>query len=339
MQSVRPQPAGRASENPWNADYIAGGSSSGSAAAVAAALVYGSLGSDTGGSVRLPAAICGVVGLLPTNGRISRYGAMPLSFSLDNVGPIARNVRDCAFMLAAVAGNDPLDPTSSAVEPSNYLRSLSTNLRGRRLATPRRHYHESCSAEVKAALAKSLTAFEELGVEVVEVDVPDPRPMDALGNIVILSEAASIHASDLRSRADDYTPIVRHRIEFGFGFSAAQYLDALRLRAPLLARFVETVFAEADALHLPMLSQAAPTMAEVDAQLSARADLSFSMAANTRLINYLGLPSLTLPCGLGANGLPIGFQLVGPPFSESRLFNFGRQYELATGSAPAPKMD
>lgn len=328
---------GRA-KNPWNPDYIAGGSSSGSGASVAASLVFGSFGSDTGGSVRIPASICGMVGLLPTNGRISRYGAMPLSFSMDNAGPIARTVRDCATLLGAVAGADPLDPTSNSAPVPDYASTLGASLRGRRLAVPKRHYYESCSAEVKAALTKSLAVFSGQGVEIVEIDVPDPRPMDALGNTIILSEAASIHARTLRERAELYTPLVRRRIEFGFSFTAAQYIEALSLRAPLLARFVDSVFDKADALHLPMLSEAVPSMAAVEAEMAGKADLSFSIGSNTRSINYLGLPSLAMPCGFSGNGLPIGFQLVGPPFSEPRLFNFGHQYEQAAGYAPLPAL-
>lgn len=329
---------GRA-KNPWDADYIAGGSSSGSAAAVAASLVHGSFGSDTGGSVRIPASICGVVGLLPTNGRISRYGVMPLSFSLDNAGPIARTVRDCASLLQAVAGPDPLDPTTSPAAVPDYGAGLGESLRGRRLAIPKRHYYEACSAEVRAALMKSLDAFTGQGVELVEIDVPDPRPLDALGNIIILSEAATIHARGLREHGDLYTPLVKSRIEFGFSFSAAQYIEALGLRAPLLAQFMDSVFSRADALHLPMLSEAVPSMAAVEAQMAGSADLSFSIGSNTRSINYLGLPSLALPCGFSGNGLPIAFQLVGPPFAEARLFNFGHQFEQAVGTPPLPQLD
>ena len=328
---------GRA-RNPWNPDFIAGGSSSGSAAAVAAAAVFGSFGSDTGGSVRLPAAICGVVGLLPTNGRISRHGMMPLSFSLDNAGPLARTARDCARLLACVAGHDPLDPASSARPAEDYEAGLARPLRGRRIAVPKRHYYEHCSAEVRTALSKSLAVFERGGAALVEVEVPDPRPLDALGNVLILAEAATIHAPLLRARAADYTPLVRSRIEFGFSFSAQQYIEALNLRASRLATFVETVFARADALHLPMLAHAVPSMAEVEAGFAGQTDLSFNLAANTRSINYLGLPSLAMPCGSSANGLPIAFQLVGAPFAEATLLNLGHQYEQAAGAAPLPPL-
>jgi aspartyl-tRNA(Asn)/glutamyl-tRNA(Gln) amidotransferase subunit A len=261
---------------------------------------------------------------------------LPLSFSLDNAGPLARSARDCARLLSAVAGHDPLDPTSSTRPAEDYEARLDEPLRGRRIAVPKRHYHERCSAEVRAALTRTLALFEREGASLVELEVPDPQPLDALGNILILSEAAALHAPLLRARAADYTPLVRSRIEFGFAFSAQQYLDALAQRAPSLARFVEIVFSRADALHLPMLSEAVPSMASVDAGLAGQADLSFNLAANTRSINYLGLPSIALPCGFSANGLPIAFQLVGAPFSEALLLGLGHQFEQAAGAAPLP---
>jgi aspartyl-tRNA(Asn)/glutamyl-tRNA(Gln) amidotransferase subunit A len=320
---------GRA-RNPWNPEHVAGGSSSGSAAAVRAGLVYASLGSDTGGSVRLPAAACGVVGLLPTNSRISRYGVMPLSFSMDNAGPLARSVRDCARVLGVVAGHDPLDPTSSDKSTADYERRIDTPLRGRRIGVARRHFYEMLAPELTRLMDDSVAVFKSLGASVIEIELPDPRPMDALGNIIILSEAAAIHQRGLRERGSDYTPLVRQRIEYGLSFPAAKYIEALSLRAPLLAQFVDRVFAQVDAVHVPMLPQPVPAMAEVEAQLAGKADLSFNLACNTRWVNYLGLPSLSVPCGFSANGLPVAFQLVGAPFAEATLFNFGHQYEQAT---------
>jgi aspartyl-tRNA(Asn)/glutamyl-tRNA(Gln) amidotransferase subunit A len=319
---------GRA-KNPWNPDYIAGGSSSGSAAAVRAGLVYGSLGSDTGGSVRLPAAICGVAGLLPTNSRISRYGVMPLSFSMDNAGPLARTVRDCARMLSVVAGADALDPTSSDTPIADYERGIDAPLRGRRIGVARRHFHEGLSPDLQRLTDDSIAVLKALGASVIDVELPDPRPMDALGNIIILSEAAAIHQRGLRERGADYTPLVRARIEYGMSFPAAKYIEALSLRAPLLAK-LDGVFAQVDAIHVPMLPQPVPATADVEAQLAGKADLSFNLACNTRWVNYLGLPSLSVPCGFSANGLPVAFQLVGAPFAEATLFNIGHQYQQQT---------
>ena len=320
---------GRA-RNPWNPDCIAGGSSSGSAAAVSAGLVYGSLGSDTGGSVRLPAAICGVVGLLPTNGRVSRTGVMPLSFSLDNAGPLARTVRDCARLTGVIAGADPLDPTSSDREVPDYEVGIDKPITGLRIGVPTRHHWDGLASDVEASLVSSLDVFRRLGAEIVELPTPDPRPIDALANTIILSEAAAIHGRWLRERSGDYTPLVRDRIQFGLGFPAAKYIEALGLRASFLQRYLDTVFTKVDVLHAPMLAQPVPTWASIEAGLAGKPDLSFNLAANTRLFNYLGLPALSIPCGFSDTGLPVAFQLVGAPFAEDRLFNVGHVFQSAT---------
>ena len=320
---------GRA-RNPWNPTCIAGGSSSGSAAAVAAGLVYGSLGSDTGGSVRLPAGICGVVGLLPTSGRISRYGVMPLSFSLDSAGPLARTVRDCARLTQVVAGTDPLDPTSADSTVPDFEAALESPIEGLRIGVPIRHHWEGLAADVKARLEASLDVFRDLGAEIVEVTPPDPRPIDSLANMVILSEAAAIHRRWLKDRADEYTPLVRDRIRFGFSFPAARYVEALSLRGTMLNRYLDAVFSRVDVLHLPLLARPVPAMAAVETELAAGPDLSFNLAHNTRLLNYLGLPALAIPCGLDDAGLPVAFQLTGPPFSEARLFNAGHVFQSVT---------
>ena len=330
---------GRA-RNPWNPECIAGGSSSGPGAAVAAGLAYGSLGSDTGGSVRLPAGICGVVGLLPTSGRISRFGMMPLSFSLDNAGPLARTVRDCARLTQVVAGADPLDPTSADSAVPDFEAALESPIEGLRIGVPVLHHWNGLAADVQTRLEASLDVFRDLGAEIVEVAPPDPRPLDSLANMVILSEAAAIHRRWLKDRAQEYTPLVRDRIRFGFSFPAARYVEALSLRGSLLNRYLDAVFSRVDVLHLPLLAEPVPAMAAVEAGLAGGPDLSFNLAHNTRLLNYLGLPALAIPCGLDDAGLPVAFQLAGPPFSEARLFNAGHVFQTTTGfHLQAPDLD
>ena len=329
---------GRA-RNPWNPDRIAGGSSSGSAAAVAARLVYGSLGTDTGGSVRLPAAMCGVVGLLPTNGRISRHGVMKLSFSLDNAGPLARTVRDCARLLGVVAGADRLDATSSPEPVPDYEAGIDADIAGRRIGVPRSHFFDGLADDVRAAVEGALAAYRDLGADLVEVPAPDGALLDALANTIILSEAATIHARWLGERSSDYTPVVRDRIAFGFSFPATKYIEALSVRGRHAAEVLETVFAPIDALFTPMLAGPVPAMADIEARLAAKADLIFTEARNTRLFNYLGLPALSVPCGFSADGLPVAFQLVGRPFAEALLFNLGHAYQGVTDhhrKAPEP---
>jgi aspartyl-tRNA(Asn)/glutamyl-tRNA(Gln) amidotransferase subunit A len=319
---------GRA-RNPWEPERIAGGSSSGSAVAVAAGLVYASLGSDTGGSVRLPAAICGTFGLLPTNGRISRYGMLPLSHSLDNAGPLARSAKDIARILSVVAGRDAKDPTASRRAAGDYEGQIGASIRCLRIAIPTRFYREECDEDTAAACDDSIAVFRSLGAEIVATDVPDPGPMDALGNTLILSEAAAYHARDLAQRGDLYTPLVRKRIEFGFSFDAATYVQALRLRAPLLKQFLDAVFQNAELLLLPVLPHVAPHFSDVEKTLQGQSQLSFPLAKFTRWINYLGLPALTVPHGWHRTGMPLAFQLVGRPFDEALILRAGYAFERA----------
>ncbi len=317
--------------NPWNPEYIAGGSSSGSAVAVAAGIVFGSLGSDTGGSVRFPAAICGVPGLKPTDGRISRHGMMKLSFSLDNAGVIARSVQDLARLLRAVAGHDTLDPTSAMAPVFDYEAALDSPVAGCRLGIPRNYFREGIADDIRQRIDGSLEVFQSMGVELVDVDVPDPSAMEALATTIILSEAATIHAQWLAQRGDDYTPVVRERISFGFSFTAPKYVEALSLRGRILAETLATAFAGVDALHTPMTLAAVPRIADIESSLRIKSDLSFDIGHCTRPINYLGLPALSVPCGVSDDGLPVAFQLVGRPFAEHLLLNLGHAYEKEAG--------
>jgi aspartyl-tRNA(Asn)/glutamyl-tRNA(Gln) amidotransferase subunit A len=268
---------------------------------------------------------------LPTNGRISRHGVMKLSFSLDNAGPLTRTVRDCARLLGVVAGADAADPTASTAPVPDYEADIDAPIAGRRIGIPARHFYDGVADDVRAALDASLDVLRAAGAELIEVEVPDPAPYDALANTIILAEAAAIHTEWMRTRAGDYTPLVFERIAFGFSFPATAYIEALSVRGRLLAEFLETVFPGLDALFTPMLVQPPPTMVEVEAMLAEKADLTFDLARNTRLFNYLGLPALSVPCGFGDDGLPIAFQLVGRPFAEPLLFNLGHAYQSATG--------
>jgi aspartyl-tRNA(Asn)/glutamyl-tRNA(Gln) amidotransferase subunit A len=255
---------------------------------------------------------------------------MPLSFSLDNAGPLARTVRDCARLTGVIAGFDPLDPTSSAHAVPDYELGIEAPISGVRLGVPVHRHWGGLAPDVRAALETSLDVFRDLGAEIVELQTPDPRPLDALANTIILSEAAAIHARWLREKGGEYTPLVRDRIQFGFSFPATKYVEALSLRGSLLNGYLDDVFAKVDVLHVPMLSQPVPTMASIEKALAGEPDLSFNLAANTRPFNYLGLPALSIPCGFTDNGLPAAFQLVGMPFSEGRLFNLGHVFQSAT---------
>jgi aspartyl-tRNA(Asn)/glutamyl-tRNA(Gln) amidotransferase subunit A len=315
--------------NPWQVGHIAGGSSSGSAAAVASGLVAGSLGSDTGGSVRLPAALCGVFGLVPTNGRVSRNGMLALSHSLDNAGPLARSVRDVARLLSAIAGYDRADTSSSNAPVDDYERELDDGIEGLRVGFAANHYAEEMDADTKRMMARTEEVFADCKAACVTLEVPDPRPLDVLGNVLILSEAASYHRDDLQARGDLYTPLVRERIAFGLSFDASTYVDALRLRPVELARFLSMVFDEVDVLVLPTVPHGAPSFTDVEAALAGKADLSFPLAKFTRSINYLGLPAITVPHGHDGRGLPLAFQIVGRPFREALVLRVARAFECA----------
>ena len=316
--------------NPWDPARISGGSSSGSAVSVAARLVYGSLGSDSGGSIRLPAAMCGVVGLKPTEGRVSRHGIMPLSFTLDSPGPMARTVADCARIAEVIAGRDPMDPTTSLEPVDDYEGGLAAPIAGRRIGVPRNYYYDDIAADVEAAVRASIEIFRDLGAEIIELDVPDPALLDVLGNVIVLAEGARVHRRWLRERAADYTPVTRWALEFGLSLSATQYLEAITYRAKALDEFRARVFGAVDVLHLPVMTETVPTMADVEAYLEDQQKLPLSLARNTKPANYLGLPALAVPCGFSEQNLPVAFQLFGRPFDEALLFNLGHAYQGAT---------
>jgi aspartyl-tRNA(Asn)/glutamyl-tRNA(Gln) amidotransferase subunit A len=311
--------------NPWNPAHVAGGSSSGSAAALAARLVASSLGTDTGGSVRGPSSACGVFGLLPTNGRVSRHGVLPLSHSLDNVGPLARSARDIARVLGVIAGEDANDATTSSKPVPDYEAGIPAALRELRIGQPINYYNEQADREIATMVEETARVLADLGATIVSLEVPDPRPLDALANILAVAEGTAYHREDIRRYADRYTPSVRDRILFGFSVDAVSYIDALRLRGRELNRYMEAVFTKVDALLLPAMPRAAPRREEVEAPESS--DLSFSFGKFTRSFNYLGLPALAVPHGRTARGLPIAFQLVGRPFEEAVILRIAHAFE------------
>ena len=317
--------------NAWNPDYITGGSSSGSGSSVAARANFAALGSDTGGSIRLPAHFCGVAGIKPTYGRVSRAGAMPLSFSMDTVGPIARTVEDCALILQVIAGQDPADATSSALPVADYAAGLERPVKGLRIGVPTGYFSDAVDAAIRKLLDASLDVFRSLGCEIVEVAIPDMDAWNRAGTAIIAAEAAAIHANWLRERPQDYSDQVRARLEIGAGVTATQYLNALRLRDAALKAWLAEVMSRVDAVHAPVVAFATPTIQETD--VGGGTKMTELLALVTRLmrpVNYLGLPSLAVPCGFQPHGLPCGFQLIGRPFDEGLLFRLGHAYQRAT---------
>jgi aspartyl-tRNA(Asn)/glutamyl-tRNA(Gln) amidotransferase subunit A len=315
--------------NPWNPAHVTGGSSSGSGAAVGARLVPAALGSDTGGSIRLPAHFCGVTGLKPTNGRVSRANAMPLSFTLDTVGPLARTAEDCGMIAAATVGPDPLDPTTDGAPPWDE-QAAKCAPRGMTIGIPKTFYVDDLETDVDNALDGAIATFRKLGVRIIQVDLPDQMLVSAAALIVIAVEAATTHAPWLRKRSRDYSPQVRNRLANGLAYSGIEYLEALRWRGPALAAHLEAI-GKCDAVLAPAVRTVAPTIAETDVGGSTVADkVILGITRFMRPVNYLGLPALTVPAGFGKGGLPIGLQLIGRPFRDEKLIALGAAFQAVT---------
>ena len=250
--------------NPWNLPYITGGSSSGSGAAVAARFTYGALGSDTGGSIRLPAAACGVTGLKPTQTRVSRYGVMPLSFSCDNVGPLTRTVRDCARIMSVIAGHDPHDPTSATEPVPDYEAALDGDLRGLRIGIPTNYFSDGAGDAVLAAIDAAMAVLTARGATVVHIPLPVMDAVSAYVGIVSRVEAAAIHGQWMREYPGDYATLLSARIYGGNAIPGAYYVEALSRRGPVLQEFAKAVFGQVDVLATPTIRTCLPTLAETD---------------------------------------------------------------------------
>jgi aspartyl-tRNA(Asn)/glutamyl-tRNA(Gln) amidotransferase subunit A len=316
--------------NPWNVAHITGGSSSGSGSAVAARLTFAALGSDTGGSIRMPAHFCGVTGLKTTYGRVSRAGAMPLSQSLDTVGPLARTAEDCALLLALMAGPDPEDPTASTEPLADYVAATKGSLRGLKIGVPASYYVDDLDAEVARALDETILVLKREGAHIVKVELPDQRQLSAASQLVLAVEAAAFHKRWLIERPQDYGSQVLMRLQNGLAVPAVTYLEAMRWRGPALAAF-NAATAGVDAVIAPASPIPAPTIAESDVGGGANAPAVLQrLTLFTRPVNYLGLPSLTVPSGFAKGGLPVGMQLIGRAFDEATLLTIGAAFQRVT---------
>jgi aspartyl-tRNA(Asn)/glutamyl-tRNA(Gln) amidotransferase subunit A len=319
-------------QNPWRPGHVTGGSSSGSGVAVAAAMALGALGSDTGGSIRLPAACCGIAGLKPSYSRVSRAGVMPLSWSNDHVGPMARTVRDAALMLQSIAGYDPLDATSSRRAVPDFLAGLDGGVAGLRVAVPENFFFRGLNPEMEGAVREAVWTLEKFGARVTEIAVPDPQVMNDVATIISRSEGSAAHGRLARERPEEIQPAVRARLELGFRISAYDYLQALRLRARLTRAFIHEVFAGADVLVAPVIPEPAPPLAHaIEGTVEELTERQGRFARLTRSINGLGLPALALPCGFSQAGLPLAMQIIGRPFDEATVLRAGQAYERAAG--------
>jgi aspartyl-tRNA(Asn)/glutamyl-tRNA(Gln) amidotransferase subunit A len=320
--------------NPWDQSRVTGGSSSGSGASVAARMVYGALGSDTGGSIRLPAAACGVVGMKATYGRVSRAGAVARSWSLDHVGPLTRTVRDNARMLSVIAGHDPDDSTTSDKPVPDYEALLDGGVAGLRigLALPRDGL-APLDPQIGAAIQAAADALGRLGAKVSTVTLPDFTALYRAAEVMVKCEAAAMHRPWMEKTPELYANQVRTRMEAGFFIPATQYIDALRLRAHFVTEFLSTALDGVDAVLLPAIPFPLPTIEETDTETKggpAVLKMVAGFTGLTRPFNTLGIPALSVPCGFDTNGAPIGLQLVGRPFDEAMLYRIGHAYQGAT---------
>ncbi len=318
--------------NPWDPSRVTGGSSSGSGAAVAARMIHGALGSDTGGSIRLPASACGVVGMKATYGRVSRAGAVARSWSLDHVGPLTRTVRDNARMLGILAGPDPDDSTTSDRPVPDYEALLAGGVAGLKIGLALPEALVPLDPQVGAAVQAAADMLGRLGARVVPARLPDFTALYRAAEVIVKCEAAAMHRPWMEADAP-YANQVRSRAEAGYFIPATHYIDALRLRAHFTREFLDTAMAGVDAVLLPAIPFPIPTIAETDVEASggpATLKMVASFTGLTRPFNTLGLPALSVPCGFDTNGAPIGLQLVGRPFDEALLYRVGHAYQGAT---------
>jgi len=319
-----------ATRNPWRPTHIPGGSSGGSAAAVAAGLCAASLGSDTGGSIRIPAAYCGVVGLKPTFGRVSRWGVMPLAWSLDHVGPLAGTVWDAAAVLQAIAGPDPRDENCSPRPPADYLRSISEGVAGLVVGLPENYFLDRLSREVEKAVRAAATRFAELGARVEPVRLPGIEPATDLSRLILLAEATALHQKNLRARRQELGPDVRALLEQGEFILATDYLNAQRARRRFLEE-LEGVFRRVNLLLTPTTPITAAPIGQAAVDVNGQSeDVRLASTRLVRAFNLAGVPALSLPCGFDSEGLPIGLQIVGKPFDEATVLRAACAYQEAT---------
>ncbi len=323
--------------NPWDTDRIPGGSSGGSGSAVASGMVAGAMGTDTGGSIRIPASYCGVVGLKPTSGRISRYGVMPLDYTLDHMGPLTRSVRDAALLLNVLAGRDDRDDSSSSLPAEDYLPAADASLRGIRMGWPENFFFEQVDPEVDAAMRGVARTAALLGAEIVPVTVPDMAAINLVGRIILMSEASALLGRFL-DRGQDFGDDVRLLIEQGCLLPATDYINAQRLRRQMMREF-SSVWSQIDCLFTPAAPITAPRIGAATVRIAGREeDTRMASTRFARCFNVLGLPAISIPCGFASNGLPIGLQMVAEPFAEKSLLRMAAALEdgLELGEQIAP---
>jgi len=310
--------------NPWNTERIPGGSSSGSAIAVATGMALGALGTDTGGSIRIPASLCGIVGFKPTRGRVSTRGVFPLSWNLDHVGPLTKCVKDAAIILQVISAYDAIDPSSIKMLTGDYLGHLIDDMHGRKIAIASGDFIETSDPEVLNAVRETVKVFESMGCKVEKVNVDWLRDVALANKIMIQADGAAVHKDRIKEHPEMFGDDIRRRLEEGASRSATEYILARRTQAEAKKRF-ELFFESYDFLITPTTPIAAPTIEGHDAVEQAGRLTRF-----TAPFNLTGLPALSVPCGFTKDGLPIGLQIISRAWADAKALNAGYAYEQAT---------
>ena len=307
--------------NPHNPERITGGSSSGSAVAVASGMALGALGTDTGGSIRIPAALCGVVGFKPTFGRVSTRGVLPLSWNLDHVGPIAKTVADVALLYSVIAGYDPQDPNCVLVPPAPF--QMQKDISDFRVALAVGEYISEADPEILASLSRAAEIFASLGVEIMEVEIPRLREAAQANGTMVIADAAAFHRQRFAEHPDWFGADIRERLEKGLAVTSSEYILARRVQTEM-KRYFGLFFDQFDVLLLPTTASAAAPIAGLNSATYAPRLTRF-----TAPFNLTGLPALTVPCGFSSDGMPLGMQLVGPAWSETIVLQAGQAFEAS----------
>ncbi len=315
--------------NPWDPACIPGGSSGGSGSAVGSEMVFMAMGTDTGGSIRIPAAFCGTVGLKPTFGRVSRYGVMPLDFSLDHMGPLTRSVRDAALTLQALAGYDPRDETSSRRPVGSYTPEVACGIPNLRIGWPQNFYFDNIDPAVAAGVKSMALAAEKAGATIVPIRVPDVAAVNIVARLILLAEASSVMEPFL-NRRDDFGADVLALFDQGRFIPATDYINALRLRRSIQREF-RALWETVDCLFTPTAPIGAPKIGQTTVESGGEPeDVRLASTRLVRAVNLLGLPALSMPCGLDAGGMPVSLQIIGKPFDEATILRVGATLEDAT---------
>ena len=325
-------------KNPWDTMRITAGSSSGSAAAVAAGMIPVTLGSDTGGSVRMPAAVCGIAGLKPTYGRVSRNGVLDLSWSMDHVGPMTRTTEDCALLMNVLSGYDPLDPASSKEPVPDFTSGIDRGLDGLKIGVPQDYFfNDSVDPEIVASVRAAIELMTSNGAEIVDLPMPWVDKGRRINLGVMYPEATSIHEKMIAEHAEKYSPSVRHRIQSGFNVSAIDYVRAQRARQWFSYKMAESM-KKVDVLITPSVPIQTPTIADCT-PAPGKTAAGGELAIFTGVFDTTGQPSHSIPCGFTTSGMPIGMMITGHPFNESTVLRVGHAFEKLTNWHQRPPTD